>query len=354
MTYDVAFVGTGANPDDPSVEGFAMAYRHANGYEKLDDCDLVACADIVPENARAFAAEYGLPGENVYEDYEAMLREVEPDVVSVTVPPALHADIVLGCLRSGVPEAIHCEKPMAYTLREARVMTQEAERRDVRLTFNHQRRFGKPFREAKRLLDEGAIGELERVEVGWGDFYDTGSHAIDLCGYLVGERPAEWVLATLDYREEDVRFGVHQENGMLAHWAYDTGVRGLLATGTAGGLVGAAFRLQGTDGEIEIDSDDGPMLRVRRDGAWETVDTGEDGLHGPNYNDRSTADVIRALRAGEPSELRARNALNTAEIVFAGYESARRRGRVDLPADVPDHPLEAMVERGDLSPAGEE
>ena len=32
-TYDVAFVGTGADPESPDASGFAMAYHHAAAYE---------------------------------------------------------------------------------------------------------------------------------------------------------------------------------------------------------------------------------------------------------------------------------------------------------------------------------
>jgi len=32
----------------------------------------------------------------------------------------------------------------------------------IQLSFNHQKRFGGPFRAAKHRLDDGAIGELER------------------------------------------------------------------------------------------------------------------------------------------------------------------------------------------------
>ena len=34
-TYDVAFIGTGANPEEPSADGFAMAYQYATAYEQL-------------------------------------------------------------------------------------------------------------------------------------------------------------------------------------------------------------------------------------------------------------------------------------------------------------------------------
>ena len=121
-----------------------MAYKHADAYETIESCDLTACVDIVRENAEAFAEAYALDEGGIYGSHEAMLAQVEPDVVSVCVPPAVHADIVVDCIRSGVVGAIHCEKPMAATWGECRLMAQEADRHDVQLSFNHQRRYGKP------------------------------------------------------------------------------------------------------------------------------------------------------------------------------------------------------------------
>jgi len=66
--------------------------------------------------------------------------------------------------------------------------------------------------------------------------------------------------------------------------------------------------------------------------------------------DLAIADIVQSLATGQTSELAAENALNATEIIFAGYESARRRGRVDLPLDIEDNPLESMVDDGQLSP----
>jgi predicted dehydrogenase len=378
MTYTVAVVGTGANPESPDSNGYAMAYRHARAYERLDDCRLVACADIVVENARAFATAFDIPAEHVYEDYEQLLAEVEPDVVSVCVPPMVHADIVVGCAESGVVRAIHCEKPMAKTWAECREMVRVCADHGVQLTFNHQRRFGGPFRKAKELLDAGEIGELERVELGGPNLYDYGTHLFDMCGYFTDQTPVEWVLAQVDYTEENLQFGVHNENRAIAQWRYEDGVYGTASTG-ADSTMDCEMRLVGSEGTIEIGVDDGPALRMRTSGGWKTVDTGGDSVHGPmpgtvkraakvaasrlpflsgdhalfesdapTFIDRAIADVVAALDEGRTPELAAENALQTTELVFACWESARRRGRVDLPLDVDSNPLEEMVEAGEL------
>ena len=94
MAYTVAIIGTGADPDQRDRDGYAMAYRHGPGYQRLDKCNLAACADIVPENASAFAENFDL--ETVYTDHKTLLRKESLDIVSVCVPPDIHAEIVVG------------------------------------------------------------------------------------------------------------------------------------------------------------------------------------------------------------------------------------------------------------------
>ncbi|GAB7021182.1 Gfo/Idh/MocA family protein [Halostagnicola bangensis] len=360
MAYTIAVIGTGSEPENPGSDGYAMAYRHAEAYESIEDCELVACADLVRANAEAFADEFSVGQDRIFEDYSAMLETVEPDIVSVCVPPAVHDSIVIDCVRSGVVDAVHCEKPMDDTYGGARQMVEEADRHDVQVTFNHQRRFSDPVRRAKELLDEGEIGDLERIEfsapIG---IFDYGSHSFDLCNYFNDEAATEWVMAQVDYREENVQFGAHNENQALVCWEYENGVHGFGtsdATGDGGpaGAVGCHNRLIGTDGTIEVGptgDDDLPSLRIRRAGDenWTAVDT-EGGLHGWELVERAIADVVDALETGDESELGAGNALNATELIFAAWESSRRRGRVDLPLEIEDNPLEAMVESGQLQP----
>jgi predicted dehydrogenase len=350
MTRSVAFVGTGPDPDNTvGGESFAMAYRHAAGYRTIEDCELEACADLVRENAEAFAEQHDIGEGSVYRDYEAMVADVEPDIVSVCTPVPTHASIVVNLVRSGVVDAVHCEKPMAHTWGDARHMAQQADRFDVQLTFNHQRRFSDPWRRAKELLADGEIGTLERVEMGGSNFFDHGTHYVDLCNFYAGESPVEWVIGQFDYRDEDVRYGVHNENHMLASWKYANGVDGFASTGVGRDVVGAAHRLVGTNGQIEVKPSDAPEtpLRIRRAGdpSWERILTDD-----TNAIHENVRHVVDCLGSDTEPETGARNALSATEVIFAAYESARRRGRVDLPLEVEDHPLESLVDSGDVAP----
>jgi predicted dehydrogenase len=364
MAYEVAVIGTG---DPENADGYAMAYRHAQGYERLDGCELVACSDIIRENALAFARTFGIDEPGIYENHEEMLAETSLDVVSICTPPKTHADIVIDCAESGVVDAIHCEKPMAATWKECQEMVAACDRHDVQLTFNHQRRFAAPYRKAKSMLDDGRIGTLRRIEIGGHDLFDYGTHLFDMCGYLTDQTPTEWVLAAVDCQDTETLYGLHQETQALARWRYESGVDGLASTGTEG-MVPCELRLLGDDGVIEVGHEDGPPLRVRVDGSeWVAIDTGRDGIwrqgphpldrilerlpvgpdrlfSDPTYVDRAIADVVDSLCEERSPELAAKNALQTTEIIFACWESARKGGRVELPLDIDDNPLQAMVE----------
>jgi predicted dehydrogenase len=371
MGYRVAIIGTGADPEDRDSSGYAMAYRHAPAYERLDDCEVVACADIVRENAEAFADTFDLHEDNVYENYEVMLDEVDLDIASVCVPPAIHADIVVGCAESGQLQAIHCEKPMATTWADCKRMVEACEEADVQLTIDNQRRFGEPFREAKELLEDGRIGDLVRIEWAEDNLFDAGVHEFDLCRYYTGGAEPEWVLAGIDTSEENVWFGTENEYQGISQWKYEDGVYGLAATGPSMEMIGCYMRLIGEDGVIEMGVEDGPAIRYRVDGGgWRTVET-NDSIHKPDYSlvraglrkvaqnapglpdrlfdrptfyERAVEEVVAALREDREPEISGRNALDGTELTFASWESARRQGRVDLPLDVEDNPLETLIE----------
>jgi predicted dehydrogenase len=378
MTYNVAIIGTGPDPDERDRDGYAMAYRHAPGYTRLDNCDLMACADIVEENVEAFADQFGII--HVYTDHQKMLKECDIDIVSVCVPPQAHADIVTDCATLGDLEAIHCEKPMATTWADCQEMVEVCEQHDVQLTIDHQRRLAKPAQEAKRMLDEGKIGDLRRVEWSELNLFDAGSHLFDLCDFMTDGTTPKWVLAGIDTDPDNEWFGALNEVQAIAQWGYRDGTQGVASTGEGDRptFVDAYLRLVGEDGEIEIQPDDGPPLRVRTDGGWKSVDTDNETIfkprlslsetavnkvtakiplvskqyeNPPNHYERAIEHVVTSLEEGTEPVFAGSTVLRGTELVFACWESARRRERIELPLDVDGNPLEAIIEEQESSSA---
>jgi len=366
MAFRVGFIGCGDERVKRSVKGYAMAYRHAPGYQALGDkCEIVACCDLVQERADRFAEQFGVA--RTYLDYHEMLEKEDLDIVSICTWMHLHEQMTVDCAEAGV-KAVHCEKPMATTWGGCKRMTRVCQENGVQLTFNHMRRFGGPFRKAKELLDAGEIGDLLLMQYGESNLYDGGTHHMDMQGFFNGHQAAVWAIAQIDYSREMLVFGSHNENIAYGLWKYENGVFGQCLTGprdAARTVVGAYDKLVGTDGAIEVgpfvDEDPRPLLRIKRKGSteWENIDTEGEGLHGRSdeplaYHMRGIAHAVECLEKGTEPEHGARNALKATEIIFACWESARRRGLVELPLDIDDNPLVALVESGELKPAPRE
>ena len=344
--YRVGIIGCGRPWKSDGATGFGMSNAHADGYTRSPDTTIVALADINLENAQAFQEKWG--GDALYADYHEMLAQENLDIVSISTWPHLHAEMVIACAEGGVV-AIHCEKPMATTFGAAKRMVDVCEDNSVQLTFNHQRRMLPVFRKAKALIDAGAIGDLIRVEGYCPDLYDWGTHWFDMLCMYNNETPVEWVIGQMDVRNHKVVFGVTLEGQGLSQFQFENGVEGLLFTGLgAGGR--NMNRLLGTAGMIEVGAVEDTPLRIwtSDSGGWQTVEV-EGGLHGMDAVQWGVLDLIDALNSGREPELSGRRALRATELIFATYESSRRRARVDLPLDIDDSPLHTMLADGDLA-----
>jgi UDP-N-acetylglucosamine 3-dehydrogenase len=354
--FRVGIIGCGRPWRTEGATGMGQGNVHAEGYKASPDCKLVAAADIKQDNLDAFCEAHGIAAD--YLDYKEMLSAEDLDIVSICVWPKLHAPITIDAAKAGV-KAIHCEKPMAPTWGEARAMVSVCEEHGVQLTFNHQRRFGRPFRKAKELLEGGAIGELTRIEAFTSNLYDWGTHWFDIMFFYNDEAPAEWVIGQIDARGGHKIFDVFVEGQGLSFFRWQNGVYGLMAT--RGRNVGkkdevargqdAANRLIGTQGQIEVWVQDGPVLRMRNaetDGQWKAFEVGKADDYVSTTVD-AVLEVVDALKTGREPEISARRAQRATEVIFATYESSRKRGRVDLPLEIDDSPLLSMLESGQIS-----
>jgi predicted dehydrogenase len=338
--YRVGIIGAGKPWRSTGATGFGMAHMHAEGYRASPDTRLVAVADLNLDNARAFQQRHGVAA--AYQDYRDMLAQEHLDIVSICTWTRLHADMVVACAESGV-RAVHCEKPMAPTFGEAKRMVAVCEASGTQLTFNHQRRFGEPFRTARDLLRAGAIGTLRRMEATCNDLFDWGTHWFDMLFFFNDETPVDWVIGQVDTRDARTIFGVIVEGQGISQFRFRNGVTGMVLTGVSA-TDPLIIRLYGDDGMIEIgQSDDAPLrLWNGHTPGWQIMVVSE-GLHDAACHTRAILDLINALNTGREPELSARRALRATELIFATYESSRRRGRVDLPLTIDDSPLAAMM-----------
>jgi predicted dehydrogenase len=132
------------------VIGFGyMGKLHAEAYAKVPGARVTAIADpheiAIPAGARRYA------------DYRELLAS-NVNAVSVCVPTHLNCQIALDALAAG--KHVLLEKPIAVNLEEAGRLLASARQAGKTLFVGMTHRFYPELREAKRLLDEGTIGEI--------------------------------------------------------------------------------------------------------------------------------------------------------------------------------------------------
>lgn len=330
--FRVGIIGCGRPRNSNGATGFGMSHYHAKGYHGSPYAQIVALSDLVLDHARAFQELHG--GENLYEDYREMLAKENLDIVSICTWPHLHSEMVIAAAEAGV-RAIHCEKPMAPTWAEAQRMTHVCADLGVQLTFNHQRRFGPEFQQARALMRSGAIGDLVRLEGSCGNLFDWGTHWFDMFFFYNDEIPVEWVLGQVEPRGGRSIFGIQVEGQAISYFKFQNDVMGLLTTSAQDGWP-LSTRIVGTDGMIEAALRTAPLrIWEHGKGEWETVQLeGDNSLEGTVA--RGVIDLVEALKARREPELSARRVIQATELIFATYESARHGGRIDLPLAVDD------------------
>jgi predicted dehydrogenase len=118
---------------------------------------VVAVADPIPENLAQVGNAAGVPDNQRYENYRAMLEQANLDAVSIATPHHLHAEHAIHSAEAGI--AVICEKPMATSLEEAHAILEAVHRCRVKYSVVHNYLFTPAMRLALSLLREVQMGE---------------------------------------------------------------------------------------------------------------------------------------------------------------------------------------------------
>ncbi len=107
------------------------------------------------EHTREFAARWGIP--HAYDTLDALLDAEPLDALLVLTPNKAHFEVAMAGLERGLH--VLCEKPLGMTAREARLLTEAADRAGVTTMVPFTYRFMPVNRYVKELLDEGWLGQ---------------------------------------------------------------------------------------------------------------------------------------------------------------------------------------------------
>ncbi len=287
-----------------------MADFHAERFQEVPDCAIVAAVDVDQARAEAFCKKHGIA--TAYTSLEEVLARADIDAVSNVTPDAFHAPLSIKCLQAG--KHVLCEKPLALNYADARRMVAVASKSGLVNMINLSYRDWSCIQGVAALVQRGGLGEMRHVEASylqswlpskiWGDWRttptwlwrlstlhgskgalgDVGVHIIDFATYPVGhissvycrlkafrkaprDRVGEYVLDANDSAVLSIEF----KNGALGT---------IHTTRWAGGHINRLYlKISGTKGSVEIDSErttSGYRISVGKDldkGLWKDVTT---------------------------------------------------------------------------------
>lgn len=332
--------------------GFIAQNGHLPAYARSRDLEIVAVADICA--ARRDAARKALPKARVYDDYATLLANEQIDFVDVTTPPYAHAEIV----HAALDRKLHvvCEKPLVTSVEDARAVLAHAESARRVLFPVQNYRHAPVIRAVRKLLDEGAIGEVHQVTLstfrstharglpewnehwrrerrysGGGIAMDHGSHTFYLAFDWLRSYPTA-VTATMS------TFGVYDtEDFFTGTILFPTGAATIHLSWTAGDRK-VIYTLHGERGAIRVEDDAVELAVKNADGrTWtrtqqeipsEWMNAGHDEWFDSMFGDFITA-IEKKDWVGRPAQ----DALRCIELTMAAYRSASEGSKMQALAE---------------------
>ena len=318
--------------------------QHARVFSQRPDVTLCAVAGRSLEKTQTRAAEFGL---RAYTNVLEMLEEEKPELVSLSLPNLEHFEATMQVIQSGYPLLV--EKPLAFDLREADQMLNEAEKRDLFFAINFNHRYAKPLRLAREAIEKGRLGDLTHAIWRFGgeanisthlhaNLIETQCHGFDQLEHLCG--PIESVMAEMTDRTG----GGYRTVALALRFA----------SGAVGSMVGtydSSYAYQDTH-RLEINGTQGRLVvedTVQRfcfqPAGNETAEVWQAGY----FNDfdrefQRTFDlhldaILAAFKSGDQPPVHARAGRRALELAWAAVESFSSGKRVTLDSSKPAAPL---------------
>lgn len=328
-TLRAAIIGTGG-----------IARTHAGYYSASDRTEIVAACDIFDDHLTPFCDERGIEGR--YTDYQRLLEEVRPDIVSICTWNGTHMPIAIAAIEAGVPTVLS-EKPMSDELGGPMDAVALAEERGCRFVIHHQTRFAPGYCAAKELIAEGAIGSPVSTHMHTGGgLLNSASHLIDNTIWMLGEPAWEYVVGWIQRDTARFERGSICEEKTHALVGFAGGHELVLSVDMVDGQKYKHYQFVGPEGIINFTRESAVLINA-------------EGVHEPRVSPqpRYLDELLAWIDGGPVHRNVASGALETQRIMMAIYESARRRSRIEPPFEQRESALDAMVLSGELPFTGE-
>jgi predicted dehydrogenase len=159
-----------------------LPLSHAEAINSIEELELIAVCDTDPERLSWAAQTYNVV--NSYQDYEALIIETKPDIVSIATRSAERCDIIKFAAENGV-KGIHAEKPISRNISDCRRALEAVVHNKVKFSYGTYRRYMEIYRKAKEMVNAGEIGELLEICIEHGKtmLMWNHPHSVDLILY---------------------------------------------------------------------------------------------------------------------------------------------------------------------------
>lgn len=127
----------------------------------IPQAELKHVSEPYPEAYDKIAAEMGWPRANP--DHKTMLADPEVEAVIIAAPAALHGEMIIDAAKAG--KHVFCEKPLDYSVDTILRALKAVKEAGVKLQLGFNRRFDHNFAKARKLLDEGKLGDVHVVKI---------------------------------------------------------------------------------------------------------------------------------------------------------------------------------------------
>ncbi len=330
-----------------------FALNHMNSWADLPGVEIVAVCDLDEARARSMAECFGI--DRFYSDARKMMDNENPDFVDIVTTAQSHRMLVELAAQHG--SGVICQKPLAESMRDAEAMVAVCDAAGVIFAVHENFRWQKPFREIRRLIDEGAIGTPTHARISFRhryDYYknqpyltkierlaimDLGVHLFDLARTLIGE------VDNLLCRTQHLNPIVTGEDAFSATLGHTNGAVSEVDCSAFTKLHPEPFpqttaQIEGTGGTLELllgykliihGSDDHYELDVEPEvPAW-----GEKPWHCVQDSVRAFQRHWLEVLAGDTdSQPSGADNLKTLRLAFAAYDSAAENRVIDLSSGV--------------------
>lgn len=140
-----------------------------NGFNHIPGVKIVAGSDVYGIKRQRFELNVKKQQEELqqefevttYENYEDLLSRSDIDAVIISTPDHWHAIQAIEACNTG--KHVYLEKPVTFTIEEGKRVVEAVKRNGVVLAVGSQQRSDLSFQHARKMVQEGKLGQLKRV-----------------------------------------------------------------------------------------------------------------------------------------------------------------------------------------------